>query len=124
MFDIHREPRHHVSDERTITTHVRNLNAELTCPICLGIMHNTMVCAPRQCQLFDGLFILIFTRVSFPQIVMECLHRFCGGCIQKCIRVGKKECPSCRTHVPSRRSLRPDPNLDALISIIYPNLDE
>ena len=54
---------------------------------------------------------------------MECLHRFCSECIQKCLRVGKNECPSCRIHVPSRRSLRPDPNFDALISKIYPDLD-
>jgi E3 ubiquitin-protein ligase RNF1/2 len=53
---------------------------------------------------------------------MECLHRFCSECIQKCLRVGKNECPSCRIHVPSRRSLRPDPNFDALISKIYPDL--
>ncbi|KAH8045391.1 hypothetical protein JL720_16711 [Aureococcus anophagefferens] len=56
------------------------------------------------------------------KIVMECLHRFCSECIQKCLRVGKNECPSCRIHVPSRRSLRPDPNFDALISKIYPDL--
>ncbi|KAH8063459.1 hypothetical protein JL722_2629 [Aureococcus anophagefferens] len=56
------------------------------------------------------------------EIVMECLHRFCSECIQKCLRVGKNECPSCRIHVPSRRSLRPDPNFDALISKIYPDL--
>lgn len=31
------------------------------------------------------------------------------------IRVGKKECPSCRLHLPSRRSLRADPNFDALL---------
>ena len=52
---------------------------------------------------------------------MECLHRFCSECIQKCLRVGKNECPSCRIHVPSRRSLRPDPNFDALIASIYPD---
>lgn len=36
----------------------------------------------------------------------------------------KKECPTCRVHCSSRRHLRPDPNFDALISAIYPNLDE
>jgi hypothetical protein len=56
-----------------------------------------------------------------------------------------KDCPQCRKHIPSRRSLRyaelgvgpetvqfynssffarPDPNLDQLIAKIYPNLDE
>eukprot|EP00593_Proboscia_inermis_P017188 CAMPEP_0171308154 /NCGR_PEP_ID=MMETSP0816-20121228/18279_1 /TAXON_ID=420281 /ORGANISM="Proboscia inermis, Strain CCAP1064/1" /LENGTH=258 /DNA_ID=CAMNT_0011790865 /DNA_START=107 /DNA_END=883 /DNA_ORIENTATION=+ len=56
-------------------------------------------------------------------IVMECLHRFCGQCIQKCLRLGKKECPSCRIHIPSRRSLRPDPNFDELIGQIYGDID-
>ena len=54
----------------------------------------------------------------------QCLHRFCSECIQKCLRVGRKECPSCRIHVPSRRSLRYDTNFDAVIGKIYPNLDE
>lgn len=80
-----------------ITRSTRYLNMELTCPVCLRILHKT-------------------------EIVMECLHRFCSECIQKCLRVGKNECPSCRIHVPSRRSLRPDPNFDALIAKIYPDL--
>ena len=55
--------------------------------------------------------------------VMECMHRFCSECIQRCLRGGKQECPSCRQHVPSRRSLRRDHQFDALIRTIYPNLD-
>lgn len=55
---------------------------------------------------------------------MECLHRFCGECIQKCLRLGKKECPSCRIHIPTRRSLRPDPTFDTLIQKIYGDLEE
>lgn len=87
-----------VKDEQALVTRTsRTLNMELTCPVCLRILHKT-------------------------EIVMECLHRFCSECIQKCLRVGKNECPSCRIHVPSRRSLRPDPNFDALISKIYPDL--
>ena len=34
-----------------------------------------------------------------------------------------KECPTCRKKLVSRRSLRPDPNFDKLISQIYPNRD-
>ena len=52
-------------------------------------------------------------------VVSQCLHRFCYECIEKVIRVGKKECPSCRINIPSRRSLRPDPNFDKLIKSIY-----
>ena len=55
---------------------------------------------------------------------MECMHRFCGACIQRCLRGGKQECPSCRQHVPSRRSLRRDTNFDAAISKIFPDLKD
>lgn len=34
------------------------------------------------------------------------------------------ECPACRTHCASRRSLRDDPNYDALIAAIYPDIDK
>jgi len=37
---------------------------------------------------------------------------------------GKKECPSCRIHIPSRRSLRPDPNFDNLIQNIYGDIEK
>jgi len=73
---------------------LKNLNSLFQCPICLGYMKKTF-------------------------IVMECLHRFCGECIQKCLRVGKKECPSCRVHIPSRRSLRPDLSFDDVIGKVY-----
>jgi E3 ubiquitin-protein ligase RNF1/2 len=49
---------------------------------------------------------------------MECLHRFCEECIEKSLRMGRNECPICRTFVPSRRSLVPDPNFDRLIRSI------
>lgn len=100
LYDIYRQPRAPITDPHaTKTLPVRVLNAELTCPICLGVIRNTMV-------------------------VMECLHRFCGECIQKCLRLGNKECPSCRIHIPSKRSLRRDENFDALIKKIYPDLAE
>ena len=40
------------------------------------------------------------------------------------MRSGNKECPTCRKKLVSKRSLRPDPNFDALISKIYPSRDE
>jgi len=40
------------------------------------------------------------------------------------LRSGNKECPTCRKKLVSKRSLRPDPNFDALISKIYPSRDE
>ncbi|KAG6482156.1 hypothetical protein ZIOFF_058787 [Zingiber officinale] len=56
--------------------------------------------------------------------VMECLHRFCRACIDKSMRLGNNECPACRTHCASRRSLRDDPNYDALIAALYPDIDK
>jgi len=99
LFDIHRRPRPINNDSSVrVKIPLKVLNAEFHCPVCLGYMKKTM-------------------------IVMECLHRFCGQCIQKCLRLGKKECPSCRIHIPSRRSLRPDPNFDELIGQIYGDID-
>lgn len=34
------------------------------------------------------------------------------------------ECPACRTHCASRRSLRDDPNYDNLIAALYPDIDK
>ncbi|RLN91160.1 hypothetical protein BBJ28_00007583 [Nothophytophthora sp. Chile5] len=100
LFDIYRQPRPPVTDPNaTKTLPVRVLNADLTCPICLGIIKETMV-------------------------VMECLHRFCGACISTAIRQNQRQCPSCRIHIPSKRSLRPDRNFDALVRKIHPNLAE
>lgn len=96
LYDLHRKPRQQVEGQ-VLERPLHMINAELTCPVCLGTMRNTM-------------------------IVMECLHRFCGECIQKSLRIGRKECPSCRIHVPSRRSLRQDTNFDAIIQKIHPNL--
>ena len=99
LYDVHRKPRSVITDTNArIRMPLKALNAEFQCPICLGYM--------KKCA-----------------IVMECLHRFCGECVQKCLRLGKKECPTCRIHIPSRRSLRPDPNFDKLIQKNYGNID-
>ena len=69
----------------------------------------------------------------------ECLHRFCAECITTALRsglllewrssvtvllLGNKECPTCRKKLVSRRSLRPDPNFDALLAKIFPDREE
>lgn len=99
LYEQERTPIPPIEDDRTMQLEVRKLNVELTCPVCLGILRETMT-------------------------VMECLHRFCSECINTCLRLGKKECPTCRVHCASRRHMRRDPNFDALISTIYPRLDE
>ncbi|KAI4363844.1 hypothetical protein MLD38_020011 [Melastoma candidum] len=76
-----------------------DIRKDVQCPICLGIIRKT-------------------------RTVMECLHRFCRECIDKSMRLGNNECPACRTHCASRRSLRDDTNYDALISALYPDIDK
>lgn len=88
-----------MNDEEFILVRLSDIRKEVQCPICLGIIRKT-------------------------RTVMECLHRFCRECIDKSMRLGNNECPACRTHCASRRSLRDDPNYDALISAIYPDIDQ
>jgi len=94
MYDVERSPRtlkdNNNTKNKEVTIRLENISPQITCPICLNVMRHTV-------------------------FVKECCHRFCSECIQKCLRVGRKECPACRTHVPSRRSLRPDKAFDALI---------
>jgi len=98
-YEMYREPLFPILDDSKTTLPVRNLNQELQCPVCLGIIHKTCT-------------------------VMECLHRFCKACITKALRTGRKECPTCRVKITSKRHMRLDPNFDALILKIYPNLSE
>ncbi|CAN6909530.1 unnamed protein product [Brassica oleracea] len=74
------------------------IRKDVQCPICLGIIKKT-------------------------RTVMECLHRFCRECIDKSMRLGNNECPACRKHCASRRSLRDDPKFDALIAALFTNID-
>ncbi|KAL7213033.1 hypothetical protein ACSBR2_015688 [Camellia fascicularis] len=82
-----------------VVVKLSEIRKEVQCPICLGIIRKT-------------------------RTVMECLHRFCRECIDKSMRLGNNECPACRAHCASRRSLRDDPNYDALIAVLYPNIDK
>lgn len=88
------------SDENEfVYVKLADVRKEVQCPICLGIIRKT-------------------------RKVMECLHRFCRECIDKSMRLGNNECPACRAHCASRRSLRDDPNYDALIALLYPDIDK
>ncbi|XP_064384201.1 E3 ubiquitin-protein ligase RING2-like [Halichondria panicea] len=99
MYELHRTPHDMVADTSAIAVSPRALHSELMCPICLDLMSNT-------------------------QTTKECLHRFCQECIITALRSGNKECPTCRKKLVSKRSLRPDPNFDALIAKIYPEREE
>ena len=98
-YEIRRRPLDVVEDDREVERSVRELNANLTCPICLGVLRRTMT-------------------------VRSCLHRFCAACIDRSLRQGLKECPTCRAHCSSRRALHPDAGYDAMIALLYPDLDE
>lgn len=98
-YELQRTPQEVVTDNTEIAVSPRSLHSELMCPICLDMLRTTMT-------------------------TKECLHRFCQECITTALRSGNKECPTCRKKLVSRRSLRPDPNFDALISKIYPSRDE
>ncbi|KAJ1285791.1 hypothetical protein BS78_03G304200 [Paspalum vaginatum] len=87
------------NDDEFMLVKLAEIRKEVQCPICLGIIRKT-------------------------RTVMECLHRFCRDCIDKSMRLGNNECPACRTHCASRRSLRDDPNYDALIAVLYPDIDK
>jgi E3 ubiquitin-protein ligase RING2-A len=99
LYELNRTPQELITDETEIAVNPRSLHSELMCPICLDMLNSTMT-------------------------TKECLHRFCQGCITTALRSGNKECPTCRKKLVSRRSLRPDPNFDELISKIYPNREE
>ncbi|KAI1292093.1 E3 ubiquitin-protein ligase RING2 [Halotydeus destructor] len=99
LYELHRQPQDVINDNTEIAVSPRSLHNELMCPICLDMLKNTMT-------------------------TKECLHRFCQECIITALRSGNKECPTCRKKLISKRSLRPDPNFDMLISKIYPNRDE
>ncbi|CAL4934430.1 unnamed protein product [Urochloa decumbens] len=86
-------------NQEFIAVKLADIRKEVQCPICLGIIRKT-------------------------RTVMGCLHRFCRECIDKSMRLGNNECPQCRAHCASRRSLRDDPNYDALIAAIYPDIDK
>ncbi|CAL5403718.1 unnamed protein product [Camellia sinensis] len=62
--------------------------------------------------------------IKKTRTVMECLHRFCRECIDKSMRMGNNECPACRTHCASRRSLRDDPRFDAMIESLYNDIEK
>jgi E3 ubiquitin-protein ligase RNF1/2 len=99
IYELNRESHELIDDDTEIAISPKILQNELMCPICLDILRTTMT-------------------------TKECLHRFCHDCIITALRAGNKECPTCRKKLISKRSLRPDPNFDGIISKIYPNRDE
>jgi hypothetical protein len=67
---------------------------------------------------------ICFQVIKNCRTVSQCLHRFCHECIEMALRVNSKECPLCKAKLPSRRSLREDPNFDRLVKAIYGDPEE
>lgn len=88
LYELNRRPQKAPTDDMEITVGQHSLHCEFKCAICLDILSKTMT-------------------------TKTCLHRFCSECIISALRLGNKECPTCRL----------DPNFDSLISHIYPSDD-
>ncbi|KAF8821763.1 zinc finger, C3HC4 type (RING finger) domain-containing protein [Cardiosporidium cionae] len=100
LYDVIAKPRF-VPNERVLESTYdltgSDLRTDLSCPICMGILQHAVV-------------------------VKNCLHRFCAECIEKCVRIGIRECPQCRMHIASRRSLRRDPLFDQFVHRLFPDV--
>ncbi|KFD61083.1 hypothetical protein M514_00675 [Trichuris suis] len=94
IYDLVRQPRMPSLETDEVAVIVPlTLKTELTCPICLDTLKET-----------------VRSKV--------CLHRFCRECIGRALRTGNSECPCCRSKLPCKRYLTPDPTYDAVIRVI------
>ena len=64
LYELHRTPQEAITDNKQITISPKDLQSELTCPICLEMLTSTMT-------------------------TKECLHRFCAECITTALRSGQ-----------------------------------
>jgi hypothetical protein len=71
-------------------------------------MHLWPTCRSSQMNRFFS-----FRKRDEVLIIMISLTHVASQCIEKYIRVRKKECPKCRMHCSSKRSLRPDKRFDS-----------
>ncbi|GAX77120.1 hypothetical protein CEUSTIGMA_g4566.t1 [Chlamydomonas eustigma] len=98
--------RHQDQEVESVTVDLSQLNEETKCPICFG-------------------------KIKKARVSIVCGHRYCGDCIDHCMRLeipGRRpevrECPVCRAHMPSRRSAKEDPNFDFLLRALYGDVTE
>ena len=63
LYELHRTPQEAITDNTKILISPKDLQSELTCPICLEMLTQTMT-------------------------TKECLHRFCAECITTALRSG------------------------------------
>uniref|UniRef100_A0A0K0CX97 RING-type E3 ubiquitin transferase n=1 Tax=Angiostrongylus cantonensis TaxID=6313 RepID=A0A0K0CX97_ANGCA len=72
-----RLPHKSLADNTELRLRAGTLSTELSCPICLDLLTQTMT-------------------------TKECLHRFCADCITTALFRGNKECPTCRKKLVSK----------------------
>ena len=65
LYELHRTPQEAITDNTKILISPKDLQSELTCPICLEMLTQTMT-------------------------TKECLHRFCAECITTALRSGNQ----------------------------------
>ena len=126
LYELHRTPQEVITDDTEIAVSARSLQSELTCPICLDMLTNTMT--TKDCLHRYNVSAIVHLYKPWPRIreskVCHSFFRFRAECIVTALRSGNKECPTCRKKLVSRRSLRADPNFDKLVEKIFPNRDE
>ncbi|XP_060875442.1 E3 ubiquitin-protein ligase RING2-like [Metopolophium dirhodum] len=98
LYELQRTSHEVITDDTEIAVSQESVHKDLMCPICLDLLNKTMA--------------------------TKCLHRFCSECIVTALRAGNKKCPTCRKRLISKRCLRPDLNVDSLISKLFPNREE
>ncbi|KAL0916877.1 hypothetical protein M5K25_014426 [Dendrobium thyrsiflorum] len=110
---------------------LEDVSKEVECPLCFGVSwgvtKKVIVILPESKDdsgLAPNLPHSSLEIIRKTRAFMECLHRFCKECIDKAMRLGKKECPVCRSRCATRRSLRDDPNFDALIAALFPDINK
>lgn len=123
LYELHRTPQEAMTDDDLeIAVSARSLQSELTCPICLDMLTDTMTTKECLHRFLDKRGALAWPLVSLRSRLCDC--RFCSECIVTALRSGNKECPTCRKKLVSKRSLRRDLNFDRLVEKIFPNREE
>ncbi|PWA74253.1 E3 ubiquitin-protein ligase RING1a [Artemisia annua] len=82
-------------DDEYINIDVNELRGNLTCKLCEGIIKHT-------------------------KAIKNCLHRFCGACIDKWFNDGNKECPVCGSDCPNQHASLGDGIYDKIIAAFFP----
>ena len=63
-----------IEDQTTVATSIRVLNAELTCPICLGILHDTMIVMEVRVKFH----LWVLRNKLFPGVFCQCFSAYTG----------------------------------------------